>query len=139
MYPSISAPPSSRGALAFSQARTSSRNAFSGALRSKSTSFPYPPLWNGPSRDGRNHLLREHLQRVPIVEQPVLEHEKVNSQAPELAHPLCDLLGRPDKPGFLAVLEHLLGAHPVQVVDDLADLRRTLQHLGPVAADEEPG
>src|SRR5256885_8769057 len=44
MYPSISAPPSSVGALAFSQARTSSRNAFSGSLRSKSTSIPYPRL-----------------------------------------------------------------------------------------------
>src|SRR2546426_9249156 len=42
----MSGAPSSRGALAFSHARTSSRNAFSVGLRSKSTSIPYPPSVN---------------------------------------------------------------------------------------------
>src|SRR5579872_1467840 len=108
-FMSRSPSPSLRGELAFSHARTSSRNLFSDSLRSKSTGGAYAAyLVEGEvdpaPADGRyldrvlrlgelSRHLAEQLQPGRVVEQEVLEHEQVDAEHAELAHPLGNFVG----------------------------------------------
>src|ERR1700680_359358 len=88
---------SARGALAFSQARTSSRKAFAESRSSKSS----PPTLS----HCRNHVVSDQLQRFAVVEQEVLEHDEVDPQRRIPVDLIGDLVGGADRAG-LADLRH---------------------------------
>src|SRR5260370_17166191 len=111
-----------RGAFAFSNARTSSRNAFSDWLRSKSTS---PRLGHR-----RHYFLCEQSKRVAVVEQEVLQHEKVDAELRVLSHLLADLFWSPDKRHLAHLLHHLVGVQALQRSLPLPQLCASLSQLG---------
>jgi len=76
--------PSPRGLLASSQARTSSRNFFSGSLSSKSIAY---------LSHGGNHVRRRSFQRIGVVEEEVLEHEQLDVELGVRLILLDDLVG----------------------------------------------
>src|ERR1700719_4358988 len=80
---------SPRGLFAFSQVRTSSLNAFSESLSSKSMVRSLRDRWDDFSR--------QKLERVAVVEEEVLEHEKLDAKRRVLANLLGDLGRRPDE------------------------------------------
>src|ERR1700680_1854286 len=90
---------SSCGALALSQARTSSRKLFSESLSSKSTS---PTLSHC-----RNHVGGDQLQRFAVVEKEVLKHEQVDPQRRMPVDLIGDLVGRADETGRGDLRHHL--------------------------------
>src|SRR5216684_3250966 len=85
------------GTLVFSHALTSSRNAFSDSLRSKSTRLI---LTSCGLSDRRNHLGGEQLQRIRVVEQEMLQHDEVDPQRSHLVDLARDLLRRAHQPVF---------------------------------------
>src|SRR5260370_22725989 len=117
-----------RGAFAFSHARTSSRNVFSDSLRSKSTSLRLGHR--------RHYFLCEQSKRVAVVEQEVLQHEKVDAELRVLAHLLADLFWTPDKRHLAHLLQHLVGVQALQRSLHLPKLCGAVSQLGLVAADD---
>ena len=85
MSPSPSPLPS-RGALAFSQALTSSRNAFSVGLSSKSMALRLCHR--------RKNFAGQQLQGVRIIEQEVLQHDQLDAGPGVLPHLLGNLFRR---------------------------------------------